>query len=45
MARSDGVEDYGLSRFGGVVREVERNRRLVFTFRWDEGPGRYSIPW
>jgi uncharacterized protein YndB with AHSA1/START domain len=32
-------KDYGLSRFGGVVREVERNRRLVFTFRWDEGPG------
>ena len=22
-----------------MVREVERNRRLVFTFRWDEGPG------
>jgi uncharacterized protein YndB with AHSA1/START domain len=33
------AKDYGLSRFGGVVREVERNRRLVFTFRWDEGPG------
>jgi uncharacterized protein YndB with AHSA1/START domain len=27
---------YGLSRFGGVIREVERNRRIVFTFRWDE---------
>jgi uncharacterized protein YndB with AHSA1/START domain len=33
------AKDYGLARFGGVIREVERNRRLVFTFRWDEGPG------
>lgn len=27
---------YGLSRFGGVIREAERNRRIAFTFRWDE---------
>jgi uncharacterized protein YndB with AHSA1/START domain len=33
------AKGYGLARFGGVIREVERNRRLVFTFRWDEGPG------
>lgn len=30
---------YGLSRFGGVIREAERNRRIVFTFRWDEDSG------
>jgi uncharacterized protein YndB with AHSA1/START domain len=29
-------KQYGASRFGGVIREVERNRRIVFTFRWDE---------
>ena len=32
---------YGLSRFGGVIREVERNARLVFTFQWDEDSGGY----
>jgi uncharacterized protein YndB with AHSA1/START domain len=32
-------KQYGLSRFGGVIREVEKNRRIVFTFKWDEGPG------
>jgi uncharacterized protein YndB with AHSA1/START domain len=34
-------KQYGLSRFGGVVREVEKNRRIVFTFQWDEDSGRY----
>jgi len=29
-------KQYGLSGFGGVIREVERNKRIVFTFRWDE---------
>ena len=29
-------KQYGLSRFGGVIREVEKNRRIVFTFQWDE---------
>lgn len=29
-------KEYGLSRFSGEIREVERDRRLVFTFRWDE---------
>ena len=31
---------YGLSKFSGVIREVERNRRIVFTFQWDEDSGR-----
>ena len=31
---------YGLSRFSGVVREVEKNRRIVFTFQWDQDSGR-----
>lgn len=34
------ARDYGLSRFGGVVRAVERNRRIVFTFQWDVESGR-----
>lgn len=33
---------YGLSRFGGVIREVERDKRIVFTFQWDEDSGRDS---
>jgi len=33
---------FGLSRFGGVVREVEKNKRIVFTFRWDEDSGQYG---
>lgn len=33
---------YGLSKFGGVVREIERNRRIVFTFRWDDDSGDYG---
>jgi uncharacterized protein YndB with AHSA1/START domain len=28
----------GDSWHGGVFREIERDRRLVFTFRWDTGP-------
>lgn len=32
-------KQYGVSRFGGVIREVERDRRIVFTFQWDSGPG------
>src|SRR5262245_5544736 len=34
-------KQYGLSKFGGVIREVEKNKRIVFTFQWDEDPGRY----
>ena len=33
-------KQFGLSRFGGVIREVERLRRIAFTFQWDEGFGR-----
>jgi uncharacterized protein YndB with AHSA1/START domain len=33
-------KQYGLSGFGGAIREVERNRRIVFTFQWDEESGR-----
>ncbi|HYD88851.1 MAG TPA: SRPBCC domain-containing protein [Vitreimonas sp.] len=29
---------YGDSWFGGVYREIVPNTRLVFTFKWDEGP-------
>lgn len=25
-----------ISRMGGVIREVEKNKRIVFTFRWDD---------
>ncbi|TYC49784.1 SRPBCC domain-containing protein [Rhodobacterales bacterium] len=25
---------FGLSRFSGVIQEVEENRRIVFTFQW-----------
>jgi len=32
---------YGLSRFGGVIREVVTNRLIVFTFQWDDDPERY----
>jgi uncharacterized protein YndB with AHSA1/START domain len=35
-------KQYGLSRFGGVIREVEKNKRIVFTFQWDEDSGRYG---
>jgi uncharacterized protein YndB with AHSA1/START domain len=28
----------GDSWHGGVFREIERNRRIVFTFTWDAGP-------
>jgi uncharacterized protein YndB with AHSA1/START domain len=29
-------KQYGLSRFSGVIREVEKNKRIVFTFQWDQ---------
>ncbi len=34
-------EHYGVSRFGGIFREVERDRRLAFTHRWDDDPAVY----
>lgn len=33
-------KEYGITSMSGVVREVERNRRIVFTFAWDEDSGR-----
>jgi len=32
-------KQYGLSRFGGVIREVAVNERIVFTFQWDRDSG------
>ncbi len=29
-----------ISRMGGVIREVERGKRIVFTFAWDQDSGR-----
>ena len=29
-----------ISRMGGVIREVEKHKRIVFTFAWDENSGR-----
>ena len=31
-------DEYGDSWHGGVFREIERDKRLVFTFAWDSGP-------
>jgi uncharacterized protein YndB with AHSA1/START domain len=33
-------KQFGLSRFGGVIREVEKNRHIVFSFQWDADSGR-----
>ena len=32
-------KQYGLSKLSGVVREVEKNKRIVFTFKWDSDSG------
>jgi uncharacterized protein YndB with AHSA1/START domain len=32
-------KQFGLSKFGGVVRDVEKNKRIGFTFRWDQDSG------
>ena len=29
-----------ISRMGGVIRDVEKHKRIVFTFAWDEDSGR-----
>ncbi len=34
------AKEWGVSKMGGVVREVEKNKRIVFTFQWDEDSGR-----
>jgi uncharacterized protein YndB with AHSA1/START domain len=33
-------KQYGLLRFSGVIRQVEKNKRIVFTFQWDADSGR-----
>jgi uncharacterized protein YndB with AHSA1/START domain len=33
-------KQYGITSMGGIVREVEKNRRIVFTFAWDSDSGR-----
>lgn len=30
---------FGLSKMSGVVREVEKNKRIVFSFKWDSDSG------
>lgn len=32
--------NHKVSRMGGVIREVEKQKRIVFTFAWDEDSGR-----
>jgi uncharacterized protein YndB with AHSA1/START domain len=32
-------KQYGLSKMGGIVREIEKNKRIVFTFKWDGDSG------
>lgn len=32
-------KNYGLSKFSGVIREVEKNKRIVFSFQWAENSG------
>lgn len=31
---------YGITSMGGTIREIEKNRRIVFSFAWDEDSGR-----
>ncbi len=38
VSRDDLLRGAWENWFGGVYREIEPNRRLVFTFAWDEGP-------
>jgi uncharacterized protein YndB with AHSA1/START domain len=32
-------KQFGLSRMSGEYREIEKNKRIVFTFAWDEDSG------
>jgi uncharacterized protein YndB with AHSA1/START domain len=32
-------DQYGTSWMSGTYREIEKNRRIVFTFAWEEGSG------
>lgn len=38
-------KQYGVSRFHGVIRDVEANKRIVFTFQWaaDSGLDRETL--
>lgn len=36
-------EQYGASWMGGVYREIVPGQRLVFTFAWEESPGRPGV--
>ncbi|HEY9132030.1 MAG TPA: SRPBCC domain-containing protein [Dyella sp.] len=38
-------KQHGVSKSSGVIREVERNKRIVFTFQWDanSGPDRETV--
>ena len=38
LARLHFLARTGNSWHGGVFREIERDRRIVFTFAWDSGP-------
>lgn len=33
-------KQFKVSRMSGVIREVEKNKRIVFTFAWDQDLGR-----
>jgi uncharacterized protein YndB with AHSA1/START domain len=33
-------KQFGVSRMGGELREVEKNKRIVFSFAWSEDSGR-----
>jgi uncharacterized protein YndB with AHSA1/START domain len=30
------AKEWKVTGMGGVIREVEKNKRIVFTFRWDD---------
>jgi uncharacterized protein YndB with AHSA1/START domain len=36
-------EAYGENWMGGRFRAIEQNKRIVFTFAWDERPGQPSV--
>lgn len=33
-------KEYRVSRMSGVIKEIERHKRIVFTFAWDNDSGR-----
>jgi uncharacterized protein YndB with AHSA1/START domain len=36
-------DEYGESRMGGQYREIEQDRRIVYTFAWEDGPDQPGI--